>query len=104
MGSEIIVAALISAAATAGSTAYTTEEQKRAREDAEDKQAEALREAEVEKERIARLTKPEQQVAGDKVKFGVDRSTDVGALSNFLVPKVNGSQLGSASNKSGLGA
>ena len=95
-------AVVVSAVISAGSAYYQGEEQKKAANaDRQRRESEAAAQK-AEAERIANLTKPEEQALKD-AKFGTsDPNAQTGSTQDFIVPKTSALG-GSKSGRSGLG-
>ena len=96
IGAAIIGAAIIGA----GSSYYQAEQQKKIAEEQQNRLAQAEAERKAEAERIARLTKPEEESA-KAIKFG---SMDEGeSVNDFLVKKDTSTNVLGTTGMSGLG-
>ena len=98
VGTAVIASAVIGA----GSSAYGAEKQKKAAEDEQEKRERAMRLAKMESDQIAKETRPDAESASGTL-FGSGQDSDVGSVSDFIVPKSSMTSMGS-STKSGLGA
>ena len=100
---EIIVAALITSAITAGSAAYQADEQRDTAREEEKKRLNAQKEAEAESKRIALASTPEAEAVGS-IEYGVE--SEIGSTQDFIVNKATTTSAGlmaSGGARSGLG-
>ncbi len=93
--------AIIAAIIGAGTTLYASSEQKKAQEEAQEKQDVAFEEAKLEEERILRETRPDDLTADATIQFGEGTTSAPGTTEEFLIPRTS-STLG-ATTGSGLG-
>lgn len=97
IGAALIATAVIGA----GASVYSAQQQKKAAEEEQARLRAAEEEARRRQEQIAKDTAPEAQTA-KAIKFGTGDRNKVGNTSEFLVPKLQKSQLGTTGS-SGLG-
>ena len=101
MSAATAVAVLASAAIGAGTSMYSASEQERLASEQAEKLKQAEAESQAEADRIASLSKPDEEEVSS-IGFGTDDGEESGSYSDFSVGKNTTSSLGT-SGGSGLG-